>query len=208
MDTRGKKVGKALLAALLVIFISTWPAHAKHDAPDEGPLAGLGMEPPRQVLPAPEFDLADLEDQAVGLKSFQGRLLLLHFWAAWGPSAPADLTALEKLQKALAGEPVSVVAVATDTLGRPSVESFLAEHPVSLPVLLDPEGSTLRPYGVRVLPTTLLIDGKGRIVGRVVGSRQWGGEAALGGLKKVVKAPRHYGIITSGLPVNPAERSR
>ena len=31
--------------------------------------------------------------------------------------------------------------------------------------------------------------------------------AALDGVKKVMKAPRHYGIITSGLPVNPAERS-
>lgn len=31
--------------------------------------------------------------------------------------------------------------------------------------------------------------------------------AALDGVKKVVKAHRHYGIIASGLPVSPAERS-
>jgi peroxiredoxin len=44
--------------------------------------------------------------------------------------------------------------------------AFLEDHPVSYPVLADPDGEVGIPYGVRSLPVSYLIDKEGRIVQR------------------------------------------
>ena len=61
---------------------------------------------------------------------------------------------------------------------RQAVLSFGKEFAIPFPLLLDPEGQTQKLFGVRGHPSTVLIDRKGRIVGRILGERDWQSQAA------------------------------
>ena len=59
------------------------------------------------------------------------------------------------------------------------VKRTVAERGYTAPVLLDASGDvTGRIYGVFGPPTAYLVDREGRLVGRMVGSRDWSGAAA------------------------------
>lgn len=60
----------------------------------------------------------------------------------------------------------------------PAVVAFAKEFSTPFPLLLDPEGQFQKSLGVRGHPSTVLIDRKGRIVGRILGERDWQSEAA------------------------------
>jgi len=53
------------------------------------------------------------------------------------------------------------------------VHGFLDKHSYTFPVLLDPSGETLDFFEVKGIPTTFIIDKKGRVIGRAIGPRDW-----------------------------------
>lgn len=53
------------------------------------------------------------------------------------------------------------------------VREWGADFGVEFPLWLDPEEETPAAFGVRAHPNTILIDRDGRIVGRVLGERNW-----------------------------------
>jgi peroxiredoxin len=68
---------------------------------------------------------------------------------------------------------------------RSTVTRWIREKKVTIPILLDPDGDVTKRYGVIATPTAFLIDRQGRILGRVVGPRDWGspeGKALMAGL--------------------------
>jgi peroxiredoxin len=58
------------------------------------------------------------------------------------------------------------------------VAAFGREFDLPFPLLLDRDGTVQRRFGVRGHPSSALIDRRGRIVGRILGERNWGSEAA------------------------------
>ena len=59
-----------------------------------------------------------------------------------------------------------------------AVLAFRQNFGIPFPLLLDREGKVQKLLGVRGHPSTVFIDRKGRIVGRILGERDWQSEAA------------------------------
>lgn len=59
-----------------------------------------------------------------------------------------------------------------------AVRRFREEFAITYPLLLDAKDEVTSRYNARGHPTTILIGRSGRIVGRIPGERDWGGEAA------------------------------
>lgn len=197
------------LLALALLLCAPVAAHATEKGPSlDQILEEVGIEPVSPPRKAPAFALSTLDGEATSLEDFEGRLLLLHFWATWAPPASYEMAGLEKLQRALSAEAFAVLAVATDVRGKPAVEAFVQEYSPSVPMLLDPEGETLLRYDIGIVPTSILIDGQGRVIGRAVGARPWGSKSVINALKKLVEARGQYGIIASGPSSPSSERSR
>ena len=57
------------------------------------------------------------------------------------------------------------------------VATWAREKKVTIPILLDADGEVTRQYGVIATPTAFLIDREGRLLGRVVGPRDWASPA-------------------------------
>jgi peroxiredoxin len=129
------------------------------------------------MLP-PEFSLRTLEGQAVSVTALRGQVVLLNFWATWCLECRQELLALETLHRRFGPRGLAVVGINTRE-GPMAVRGYLRDRVLTFPVLLDPDGTVTRAYGVIGLPTTFLVGRDGRSAALAVGAREWASAAAV-----------------------------
>lgn len=113
---------------------------------------------------APVFSGAEVSSgETINLTDYLGKVVFLDFWASWCVPCLASLPAYEKMRKEIGTTEFELIAVNVDEFSEDGL-AFLAEHPVSYPVLLDPDGEIGIPYQIRTLPHSFLIDRDGEIV--------------------------------------------
>jgi thiol-disulfide isomerase/thioredoxin len=127
---------------------------------------------------AAPFDLKSLDGRSVQLADLKGKVVLVNFWATWCGPCKEEMPAFERLRQRLDPERFALVTITTD-LQRDGIKHFLATLNVQLPVLFDEDQDVSRAYLVRALPTTVLIDRQGTVVGRAVGPREWDAPKAI-----------------------------
>ncbi|MFQ5467096.1 MAG: TlpA disulfide reductase family protein [Kiloniellaceae bacterium] len=134
------------------------------------------LDPP---VKAPPVALRDLDGKRVRLGDFRGQVVLLNFWATWCAPCVREMPALDRLQAALGGDGLAVVAASIDRGGRPVVEAFAKRLKLTrLGLYLDPKSAMARALGLSGLPTTYLIDRAGGVVGVMTGAAEWDSPAA------------------------------
>ncbi len=132
--------------------------------------------PPR---PAPEVTVTARTGETVRLADLKGRPVLINFWATWCVPCVSEMPALEALAAERAGTPLAILAVSEDRKGESVVGPFVAKLGLTkLPIYLDPETKALHAFESDALPTTILIDRRGREVGRLMGAASWDSAAA------------------------------
>ncbi|MGH1367857.1 MAG: TlpA disulfide reductase family protein [Maritimibacter sp.] len=113
------------------------------------------------------------------LADYEGKIVLLNFWATWCAPCREEMPALEALSRSLGGDDFAVVPIATGRNPIPGVRRFFEEIGVdSLPILLDPKSKLAREMGVMALPVTLILDREGREIARLMGDADWNSESA------------------------------
>ncbi|MGH8173250.1 MAG: TlpA family protein disulfide reductase, partial [Rhodanobacteraceae bacterium] len=115
----------------------------------------------------------DLDGAAHTFGQWQGKLILVNFWAAWCGPCREEMPLLDRMQQRLGGKGLQIVGVAVDNPA--AIREFLARVPVRYPILVDdPElGKDLAGElgnSRSVLPYTVLLDREGRIVARRAGN--------------------------------------
>jgi peroxiredoxin len=118
--------------------------------------------------PAPEFRLRSFAGRTISLSEFRGDLIVLNFWASWCVPCREEMPTLERAWQEFGNRAVVIVGinVADDY---DAARDFLKQVGVTYPNVYDPEQTRLEAYQVTALPTTVLIDPKMRIRGRVAG---------------------------------------
>lgn len=138
----------------------------------------------RSPTPAPNLTFRDGEGRELRLDAFRGRTVLLNLWATWCAPCRHEMPALDRLQAALGGPAFEVVAVSIDLGAADKPRAFYAETGIQrLAFFQDPSGRVfqeLRAVGRAVgMPTTVLIDPSGCILGHLSGPAEWSSEDAL-----------------------------
>jgi peroxiredoxin len=124
----------------------------------------------------PPLRLPGLDGQRHSLAAIRGRVVLLYFWATWCPICTGELPShIQSLHQELAGQGLTIWAISVRESPE-AVTAWLRDHPVSLEILLDPDGAAAQSYRMTATPTFVLIDRNGQLVGRGVGSRDWSGD--------------------------------
>lgn len=133
-------------------------------------LAGCDRPATRHRITAPDFGLADISGSRFFLSQHRGRVVVCTFWST------ACIPCRKELQELATGpyarsdsEEVILAAVCTDPGDEGAVRRLTAEWEGHLKILLDRDGEVTRRYGVKSVPTTLLIDREGKIAFRHVG---------------------------------------
>jgi thiol-disulfide isomerase/thioredoxin len=126
---------------------------------------------------APPLALNDLNGKQWDLSALMGRAVVLNFWATWCEPCLQEMPSLQTLAKRHAADPVLVLTVNYQE-SEPGIRRFLERVPLTLPVLLDRDGSATKAWTARVFPTTVLIDRSGRPRHQIVGAVDWAGDEA------------------------------
>lgn len=149
-------------AAVLLSFAVVASACVQPAPPP--PITGPHSEHPAMALSPLDFTLNRYPDkQPFKLSSLRGSVVLLDIWATWCEPCRDSLPMYQDMQKEFAAKGFKVLALNVDA-DPAQIPKFITETKLSLDVLLDPNAeyaeNTLK---VKVMPTALLIDRKGRV---------------------------------------------
>ncbi|HVH78555.1 MAG TPA: TlpA disulfide reductase family protein [Stellaceae bacterium] len=122
----------------------------------------------------------------VALGDFKGHFVLLNLWATWCQPCLKEMPSLIELQSRL-GSALTVLAVSEDRVGADIVKPFVEKHDLGkLKVYLDPKSAAIHAFSARGLPTSILIDGDGKVLGRVEGAAEWDSDKMRAVLAKLM----------------------
>jgi peroxiredoxin len=119
--------------------------------------------------PAPGFFVETAAGQWTEIQALRGRPVILAFVQTWARPCVAQLRRLQRLQEQNERTGTMTVAI-VDGLGAEEARAFARRHGLTFPVSGDADGEIRRRYGIRVWPTTVLVDDRGRIAGTDMGT--------------------------------------
>ena len=164
------KVFLRCLSAVLIVFVSfSFTAAGGED----DLFLKIGINPIKGDKKAPDFSLKDLNGKKVEIKQFKGKIIFLNFWATWCAPCKEEMSSLEVLHQKFKEKNFVLLTISVDYGGLKSVREFMDKHRYTFPVLLDPKSEVLDLFNVKGIPTTFIIDKKGRMIGRAIGPRDW-----------------------------------
>lgn len=109
----------------------------------------------------------------VSLMDYRGQVVLLNIWATWCPPCVDEMPSLEKLHQSLKNKNFEILAVSIDSSGAETVSLLMEKHKLSFPALIDAAGSLKKLYQTTGVLESFIIDKTGRMVGKLIGPRDW-----------------------------------
>lgn len=131
----------------------------------DGPAARIVLEDDAEARPghrAPAFSLVSIDGTQTSLSDFEGKWVLVNFWATWCGPCRQEMPALSDW--ANAHQPDAAVLAVNLSEDRGTVARFAEEYRLQFPVLLDPGGEAHDSYRVQGAPSTYLVDPAGQVV--------------------------------------------
>ena len=122
----------------------------------------------------PDENFFDQEGNKVSLDQFEGKTILVSFWASWCGSCIEELPSLDILQKDFRKLPFEVVAISEDFKGIEAAKDHFEKYEIRhLKLYHDYKNALFKSMEVIGLPTTFLIDPNGKIKVIFKGNIKW-----------------------------------
>ena len=132
--------------------------------------------------PVPDLVLPRLDGDSTSLADYRGKVLLVNLWATWCAPCVREMPSLQAVYEEYRDDGLEILAVSLDEDPGERAEDgsidgivsrFVEELGLTFPVAVDPSGQAEEVLGTSYLPTTVLVDRRGRIRGREVGGHYW-----------------------------------
>jgi thiol-disulfide isomerase/thioredoxin len=108
------------------------------------------------------------------LKQHRGQVIFLNFWATWCVPCKHEMPDMEELNTLMKGENFVMLAVAFNESDQ-KIARFLKQFPYSFSIIPDEKNEIGKPFFITGLPTTLILDKEGQLLGKAMGPRNWKG---------------------------------
>jgi len=121
---------------------------------------------------APPFSIVADRGRSISVPNFDGKLLVLNFWATWCPPCVSEMPSLNQFQKDFAAAGVVVLGVSVDRNER-AYRRLIEQKMVAFLTARDPEARISSRYGTFKYPETYVIDRTGKVVQKIIGPADW-----------------------------------
>ena len=112
--------------------------------------------------PAPDLNLPGLKE-AVDLAKLKGKVVYVDFWASWCGPCKQSFPWMNDMQAKYEGQGLQIVGVNLDAK-RDDADKFLAQTPARFMLAFDAKGESAKRYGVKSMPTSVLIGRDGKVL--------------------------------------------
>jgi thiol-disulfide isomerase/thioredoxin len=117
----------------------------------------------RQEAKAPQFALKDLNGRIVRLSDYQGKVVLINFWATWCPPCRAEMPDLVRLQREYRKEGLQIIGITYPPERRARARRFARGLKVNYPIILGTREIKARFSSDETLPLTIVINRDGKV---------------------------------------------
>jgi cytochrome c biogenesis protein CcmG/thiol:disulfide interchange protein DsbE len=162
-------MGRRFLFLLLVAFVGASAMHVRAAGADGKLPRGLIELKPR---PAPALRLANLDGKVFDLRDLRGHWVMVHFWASWCGPCRREMPTIETMRDKLVPKYLRLLVVNTAETDDDAF-IFLGSIGSDLNPLMDRDGSVTERWQPRGLPSTYLVDPRGRLRFLALGGRRW-----------------------------------
>jgi thiol-disulfide isomerase/thioredoxin len=106
----------------------------------------------------------------VTLPDAKAKLTYIDFWASWCGPCRQSFPWLNRMHARYAAKGLRIIGVNLDA-SRPDADKFLAEFPAQFDLVFDPRGASGKTFGLRGMPSAVLVGADGKIVAMHMGFR-------------------------------------
>ena len=128
---------------------------------------------------APVLEISDVgTGQKIDLGPYQGRVMFINFWATWCAPCREEAASIEALHRELKNDGRFVMFTILYKDAPNAAGRYMKEHGFDFPVYADREGASAKGYGVTGVPETYLVDKRGVLRKKIIGSLDWNSSEA------------------------------
>jgi len=127
------------------------------------------LEKEDQARAGADFTLNDLQGKSWTLKALQGKVVLVNFWATWCPPCRKEMPDLDVLYRRFKDQGLVILSISDEEADK--VKSYLAEKPVTYPILLDPGRKVNDLFRINGIPKSFVYDRNGKLVAQSIDMR-------------------------------------
>lgn len=179
-----KNLGSIVFYAVLLVFIFSPTAKSwlLRGIMSTGLFnAQIKKEQPKESPSTSSFSFTDANGTVISSASLKGKVVFINFWATWCPPCRAEMPSLDKLYKDLQNDKNVVFLFVNEDEDRQKAIKYIAANNFSIP-LYNRLNVSEEIFG-GTLPTTIVLDKKGKIVLKHEGMADYDNEKFITQLK-------------------------
>jgi peroxiredoxin len=127
---------------------------------------------PVTPMPAPGWELKDVDGKPVNFSQFKGKVVVLDFWATWCGPCRSEIPGYVKLQEKYKDKGLVIIGVSLDQQGPEVVKKFMRDFHLNYQVVMGDDAVVEAFGGVDGIPSTFIIDRTGKIRDKKVGAME------------------------------------